>query len=124
MARRIGGTLTLLINGAAFPVRGSWEYTATTSQREMQAGQDRVHGFTEKPSVPGMKGDVSDFGEISTQALQQSTIAVGQLNLANGKTVIGYDGIVKGEITSNTEDGKYGLELQFENVIEIPGISL
>lgn len=118
MARRIGGVLTLLIEGNAFPVRGSWEYTPTLTEREMQAGQDGVHGYTEKPSVPGMKGDVSDFGEISIQSLQQSDISVGQLNLANGKVIIGYDGVVKGAITPNTEDGKYSLELQFINVVE------
>jgi hypothetical protein len=118
MARRLGGVLTLLINGNAFPVRGSWEYTPTKTEKDGVAGQDEVHGYTEKPRVPGMKGDVSDFGEISIQALQQADIAVGQLNLANGKVIIGRDGWVKGEIASNTEDGKYPLELQFKVVFE------
>ena len=45
------------------------------------------------------------------------------LSLANGKVVIGYDGWVKGLVTSTTEDGKYALELEFTRVIEQPSPS-
>jgi hypothetical protein len=119
--QRIGGTLFLMVNGIQYPARGSWEYSPTSSEKTGVAGQDGVHGYTEKPSVPSMKGDVSDFGGISIQALQTLPIAVATLELANGKNVIGVDGWVKGTITSNTEDGKYSLELEFVKVIELPG---
>lgn len=119
MSQRLGGTLFLMINGVQYPARGSWEYSPTPTEKTGQAGQDAVHGYTEKPRVPGMKGDVSDFGGISIQRLQQVDIAVATLNLANGKVVIGYDGWVKGEITSSTEEGKYNLELEFIKVIEM-----
>jgi hypothetical protein len=118
--QRIGGTLFLMINGVQYPARGSWEYTPTMSERTGIAGQDGVHGYTEKPTVPSMKGDVSDFGGISIQALQQSTVSVATLSLANGKVVVGHDGWVKGAITSHTEDGKYSLDLEFTRVIEQP----
>lgn len=118
--QRIGGTLFLMINGVQYPARGAWEYTPTMSERTGQAGQDGVHGYTEKPTVPSMKGDVSDFGGISIQALQQSQVSVATLSLANGKVIIGYDGWVKGAITSHTEDGKYSLDLEFVRIIEQP----
>ena len=118
MAGRIGGTLYLMINGTQYPARGSWEYSPTMSEKTGVAGQDGVHGYTEKPAVPSMKGDVSDFGGISIQALQAMPVAVATLNLANGKVVTGVDGWVKGTITASTEDGKYSLEIEFTTVIE------
>ena len=118
--QRLGGTLFLMINGVQYPARGSWEYMPTLSERAGVAGQDGVHGFIEKPAVPSMKGEVSDFGGISIQALQQAQISVATLSLANGKVVIGHDGWVKGPIASNTEEGKYTLELEFIRVIEQP----
>jgi hypothetical protein len=118
--QRLGGTLFLMINGVQYPARGSWEYTPTLSQRAGIAGQDGVHGYIERPIVPAMKGEVSDFGGISIQALQQSQVSVATLSLANGKVVIGYDGWVKGLVTSTTEDGKYSLELEFTRVVEQP----
>lgn len=118
--QRIGGTLYLMINGVQYPARGSWEYTPNLTARSGIAGQDGVHGYTERPVVPAMKGEVSDFGGISIQALQQSAITVATLSLANGKVVMGYDGWVKGLVTSTTEDGKYTLELEFTRAIEQP----
>jgi Phage tail tube protein len=117
--QRIGGTLYLMINGVQYPARGAWEYTPTVSQRTGVAGQDGVHGYIERPIVPSVKGDVSDFGGISIQALQQSAISVATLALANGKVVIGSDGWVKGLVTSTTEDGKYTLEIEFTSVAEL-----
>ncbi|HEX4861192.1 MAG TPA: hypothetical protein VFV07_08150, partial [Rhizomicrobium sp.] len=66
------------------------------------------------------KGEVTDFGGISIQSLQQSQVSVATLSLANGKVVIGYDGWVKGLVSSSTEEGKYALELEFTRVIEQP----
>ena len=118
--QRIGGTLFLMINGIQYPARGSWEYTPNLTGRAGVAGQDSVHGYIERPVVPSMKGEVTDFGGISIQALQQSQLTVATLSLANGKVVIGYDGWVKGLVNSSTEEGKYALELEFTRVIEQP----
>ena len=118
--QRLGGTLFLMINGVQYPARGAWDYSPTLTGRTGIAGQDGVHGYTERPVVPAMKGEVSDFGGISIQSLQQSAISVATLSLANGKVVMGYDGWVKGLVTSATEDGKYMLELEFTRVIEQP----
>jgi hypothetical protein len=120
MANRIGGTCFLKINGAMYPVKGNWAYSPTPTKKTGVAGQDAVHGFTEAPRVPYMKGDVSDFGGISVTALQNATIALATLELANGKVVTGQDGWVADEIEVNTEEGKYELKLEFQQMTEQP----
>jgi hypothetical protein len=120
--QRIGGTCFLNINGMQYPLRASGEYMPAASVRNGVAGQDGVHGYTEKPSVPGFKGDISDLGALSIQLLQQSEIAVATMSLANGKVVVGYDGWVEGDITASTEEGKFNCELRFKRVQELPAL--
>lgn len=118
MAQRVGGICYLKINGTQYPIRGNWSYAIPPTKRTGVAGQDAVHGYTEAPRVPFFKGDVSDFGEISIVALQQSDIAVATLELANGKVIIGQDGWVAEEPESNTEEGKYEMKLEFTTAFE------
>lgn len=118
-AQRIGGTAFLRVDGAQIPIRGDWTYRANKIKRESIAGQDGVHGYTEMPVVPGMKGKVTDLGGISTQALHALKPAVITLELNNGKVITGIDGWVVGEIESASADGSYDLEWGFMDCIEL-----
>jgi hypothetical protein len=118
-SQRIGGTLLFRIDGVQYAARGKFEYSPLASEKDGVAGQDEVHGFTEKPAIPSIKGDLSDLGQVSVTQLQNITSSALTLELANGKTIILSGAWLKGAVSVNTEEGSYGVEFQGRTATEL-----
>ncbi len=111
MGQRIGGVLNFSIDGTQYAARGSFQVSPNRVKREGVAGQDYVHGYTEMPVVPGIKGDLSTRDEISLEleSIVDSTI---QATLANGKTYVLTEAWTKSAFEVDTAEGKFNAEFQ------------
>lgn len=112
MANRIGGVLSLKVDGVQYQARGNFTVTPGTVKRTGVAGQDAVHGYIEEPIVPSIKGDISIGNSLSVQGLEAITEGTAQVALANGRAyVLSQCWCVAGSVI-DTHDGKVDFELQ------------
>jgi len=111
---RIGGILSVRVDGTQYEARGSFQVTPSTVKRTGVAGQDRVHGYIEEPVVPQIKGDLSIGNELSIAKLDSITDSTVQVQLANGMTyVLNNAWTVAGSVV-DTHDGK--VDVTFEGL--------
>ena len=86
---RLAGIATLSGDGAPFMLSGDLAYGVSSISRETLVGQDRVHGYSEKPHPGFISGTIRDSGGLSVAALNAMTNVTVVCELANGKTIVG-----------------------------------
>jgi hypothetical protein len=112
---RIGGVLALTVDGAVFEARGNFQVTGPSVKRTGIAGQDGVHGYTEEPIVPQIKGDVSIGHQLSIFDLEQNiTDSTVMVQLANGMNYVLSDAWVTSAFVLDAHDGK--IDVTFEGL--------
>lgn len=112
MAQRVGGVLQISYDGTQIPAKGSFTVSPSSVEREGVAGQDYVHGYTEKPRVPFIKGEITTRAEVSLEDLLAITGATVTANLANGRSYVLTDAWTKGAFEINTGEGTFDIEFQ------------
>jgi hypothetical protein len=116
---RIGGTISVKIDGEVLNALGNFTYNLGRPKREAKAGQDRVHGYTETPQVPFIEGEVTDRSAMDLAALVMFRGTV-FLELANGKSIVLNNAVQTGEGTGNTAEGNIGVRFEGETAEEVP----
>lgn len=111
-SNRIGGTLSIRVDGAQYEARGNFQVTPSTVKRTGVAGQDFVHGYIEEPIVPSIKGDISIGNGLSFTTLEAITNSTIQCALANGVTYVLTEGWTTAAFMIDAHDGK--AEVTFE----------
>lgn len=111
---RIGGLLSLRVDGNQYEARGNFQVTPGTVKRTGVAGQDYVHGYIEEPIVPQIKGDISIGNQLSLEELEAITDSTVQVALANGRTYVLSDAWVTAAFVVDAHDGK--VEVTFEGI--------
>jgi hypothetical protein len=87
-SKALGGTAFMKVDGTQYMLRGNWKVQPNAVVRTGVAGGDGTHGYTEKYQVQWIEGDISDYGGLSVQALQNITDSTITLELNNGKTYV------------------------------------
>ena len=111
---RIGGVLSLRVDGNQYEARGAFQVTPSTVKRTGVAGQDGVHGYIEEPIVPTIKGELSIGNALSFEDLEGITESTVQVALANGRTYVLTEAWVTSAFVIDAHDGK--CEVTFEGV--------
>jgi hypothetical protein len=111
---RIGGVLSLKVDGNSYEARGNFQVTPSTVKRTGVAGQDGVHGYIEEPVVPTIKGDISIGNQLSFDTFEQITDSTVQCALANGRTYVLTEAWVTSAFVIDAHDGKF--EATFEGI--------
>lgn len=111
---RIGGVLSIRVDGKQYEARGNFSVTPSTVKRTGIAGQDFVHGYIEEPIVPSIKGDLSIGNQLSMQELEAITDATVQVRLANGVTYVLTSAWTTSAFAIDAHDGK--VEVTFEGI--------
>lgn len=106
---RIGGTLFLTVDGTQYAARGNWSVSPSSVKRDGVAGQDSVHGYIEKPVVPGAKGDLTTVPGLSLESLQNITNSTVVIQLANGKTYSLSQAWTEAAFEIDSSEGKVGI---------------
>lgn len=109
---RIGGVMSLHIDGNPYQARGNFQVTPSPVRRTGVAGQDTVHGYIEEPIVPTIKGDISIGGRLSVESLLALTDSTATVILANGNTYILTDCWTVGAFMIDAHDGRVELTLE------------
>jgi hypothetical protein len=86
---RLAGIAYIALGGQNYMLSGELAYSPGTIERESLVGQDRVHGYAEKPRAPFISGSFRDAGTLTVANFNAMTNVTVTLELANGKTVIG-----------------------------------
>lgn len=119
MAGRIGGTIYVTIDGNQQPIRGAFTVTPTSVKREGVAGQTQVDGFTETPTVPGVKGEISTVPGLSILALQAITDSTIVVALANGSVYTLSNAFSMPPFETDTAEGKVTVEFGCQTCDEV-----
>ncbi|GFZ80753.1 phage tail protein [Elstera cyanobacteriorum] len=120
-SNRIAGTIYVRVDGEMLWARGAWKVNFARTVREGVAGQDRVHGYTEKPAIPSVEGEVTDRGELSLDKLSQIENATVTVELVNGKTYVLSEAWLVSELSIETEDGKFSVKFEGMDITEQMG---
>lgn len=86
---RLAGIAYLTVDGQSYMLSGDLGYSPSKVSRETLIGQDRVHGYSEKPSPGHISATLRDSGGLSVAALNAMTNVSVVCELANGKTIVG-----------------------------------
>jgi hypothetical protein len=113
-SKRVAGVIFVKVNGAQMQARGNFKYNLGKNKKEGVVGADGVHGYSEKPQIPFVEGEITDSGDLDLEALVGIDDATCTLELANGKTIVISDGWYAGEGTGETEEGK--VDFRFEGM--------
>jgi len=86
---RLAGVAYLTVDGQSYMLSGDLSYSSSKVTRETLVGQDRVHGYSEKPHAGSISGTLRDSGQLTVASLNAMTYVTVVAELANGKTVVG-----------------------------------
>jgi hypothetical protein len=86
---RLAGTAFISVDGQTYMLAGDLGYSPSGVTRETLTGQDRVHGYSEKPKQGSISATLRDSGGLSVKSFNAMTNVTVTLELANGKTVLG-----------------------------------
>jgi hypothetical protein len=86
---RLAGIAYLSVDGKNYMLAGDFAYSPSSVSRETLIGQDRVHGYSEKPHAGSMSGSLRDAGGLTVADFNAMTNVTVTAELANGKTIIG-----------------------------------
>jgi len=114
MVNKIAGTAYIKADGRQYSARGNFTVMVDPFEREGIAGQDGVHGYSEKPVVPYIEGDISDSPDFSIEDLQAVSDATVTLETASGKVYILRNAWAAGVRELDTEEGK--IPVRFEGM--------
>ena len=119
ITNRLAGIAYIAADGATFLLSGNLSYRVARVERATLIGQDRVHGYSEKP-LPGMiNATIRDSGGLSVASLSQMTNVTITCELANGKTIVGRNMWLIESPTVNTEDGTMDVKWEGPSVEEV-----
>jgi predicted heme/steroid binding protein len=86
---RLAGIAYISVDGQSYMLSGELTYSPGTVERESLIGQDRIHGYSEKPRAPFISGSFRDAGTLTVADFNAMTDVTVTCELANSKTVVG-----------------------------------
>jgi len=116
---RIGGTISLKVDGDMYFVKGDFTYNIGKPKKEGVVGPDRVHGYKEVAQIPFIEGEITDRAEMSLDTLLNIDGATIMLELANGKVIALREAWYASEGTVNTGEGNIGARFEGMSAEEI-----
>ena len=109
---RLAGITFIYIDGKSYMLAGDGAYRVSKVSRESLAGQDRVHGYAEKPEAGMIGGTLRDAGDLSVSSINAMTNVSVMLELANGKVITGRNMWATDVQEVKTQDATF--EVKFE----------
>ncbi len=85
----LAGIAYLSIDGKSYMLAGDLKYGVSRYTRETLTGQDKIHGFSEKPHAGFIEGSIRDSGSLTVADINAMRDVTVTLELANGKMIVG-----------------------------------
>src|SRR6516225_7019226 len=86
---RLAGIANISVDGQNYMLAADLAYSPGSVARETLIGQDRIHGFSEKPRAPFISASFRDADTLTVNDINNMDNVTVTLELANGKTVVG-----------------------------------
>jgi hypothetical protein len=86
---RIAGIASVTVDGLSYLLQGELEWSPSTVTRETMAGEDQIHGYKEMPVSGYISMVLRDTGGLAVEDFNQMTDVTVNIQLANGKSVVG-----------------------------------
>ena len=112
MAKRIGGIVFIKADGVSLQAKGSWTFDPGVNKKEMVAGSDGVHGYTEVPKPARLEGVITDSADLDVEALYSLNDATLTIEFANGKLGVVEEAVYSGDGEATSEAGEIAVEFQ------------
>lgn len=115
---RLAGIAYVMVDGTNYMLSGELTYSVSEISRETLLGQDRVHGYSEKPYAGFISGTFRDAGGLTVADFNGMTNVTVTLNLANGKTIIGRNMWTVDAQEVKTQEGTFDVKWEGPDVVE------
>lgn len=109
---RVGGRISFSVDGVVQSAKGEFEWNDGQDKCAMVVGSDGVHGHTETPQAPMIKGAVTitpGFDPVAAKRLRNGTVS---LVLSSGHVCVLRGGCYTAEGTAKTGEGELEVEYQ------------
>lgn len=117
--KRVGGLISLKIDGNQFNAKGNFTYNLGRAKREGVIGAEAVHGFKEAPQLAFVEGEITDNDGLDLATLLDATDVVVTLQLGTGKVIVLNHAWFAGDGTGNTEEGNIAIRFEADSGQEI-----
>lgn len=117
---RRAGVINIQANGVVYDAVGNFSWNLGFNKRDGMVGPDKVHGYTEKPQIPYIEGEIRDSQDITMAALMDLDDATITLQAANGKTYMWREAWYAAEGTGQTEEANIQFRFESMSAEEIP----
>lgn len=111
---RIAGVAYVSADGVRLALVGEATYRVSNPIRESKVGSDGYHGYKEKPGIGQIKLKLRNGNSVSLSALGQMTNSTIQLDLANGKSVVGRQMVQVGDAPLEADAEEAEIEITWE----------
>lgn len=116
--KRLAGVANLSVDGRRFMLADGLQYGVSTVERSTLTGQDRVHGYSEKPKAGHISATLRDaYGMTVADFSAMVNVSV-VAELANGKTIVGRNMWTVDAQEVNTMEGTFSVRWEGEFVEE------
>jgi hypothetical protein len=115
---RLAGVAYVSVDGQSYMLVGDLTYSVSKISRETLIGQDRVHGYAEKPHAGFISGTFRDAGGLTVANFNAMTNVSVVAELANGKTIIMRNGWTVDAQEVKTTEGSFDVKWESPSVEE------
>lgn len=115
---RLAGIAFVQVDGTNYMLSGDLSYNVSKVSRESLLGQDRLHGYAEKPNAPFISGTFRDAGGLTVADFNAMTNVTVTANLANGKTIIGRNMWTVDAQEVKTQEATFEVKWESADVVE------
>lgn len=112
MSYREHGILNFFMEGDLIKAKGSFSYNLGLPKKEATLGMDRVHGFTSKPQVAFIEGDITLDGQDDVKKILKLDDFTAMLELRNGKIITLREAWINSEGTVEVEEGTLNIRIE------------
>ena len=117
--QRLAGIAYINADGSNYMLAGDLVYSVSSVSRKTMTGQDRVHGYAEKPHAGYIAGTLRDSAGTPASTFNAMTNVTVVLQLANGKVVTGRNMWTVDAQEVDTQEGKIAVRWEGASVEEI-----
>ncbi|MEM7308904.1 MAG: phage tail tube protein [Planctomycetota bacterium] len=113
MGKRIGGTISVAVDGKRILAKGEFEWNRGVPKRTTVTGVDGVHGFTEEQQPAMTKGTMTVSDPDEQEEILHAENATVTIDLNNGRSVVQRAAHFAGDGTVKTNEGE--MEVEFHS---------
>lgn len=115
---RLAGIAYVSVDGQSYMLSGDLTYSVSSVTRETVIGQDRVHGYSEKPHAGFISGTFRDAAGLTVANFNAMTNVTVVAELGNGKTVVLRNGWTVDAQEVKTAEGTFDVKWESPSVEE------